>query len=124
MQRFRKAVEAVDPEALVASLAEDVVFQSPIVFRPYRGRADVGKLLRAVMKVLHDFRYVDELRSEKEVALVFKAKVGDREVEGVDLIETNAGGLVTHLTVFVRPLSAAHALAEAMQAQLLAAGSP
>ena len=118
MQRFRTAVESGDADAIVASLAEDVVFQSPIVFRPYRGRAAVGRLLRAVVTVFRDFRYLDELGSERRTALVFTARIGNRDVEGIDLLELDAQGLVEHLTVFVRPLSAAHALAAAMQAAL------
>jgi ketosteroid isomerase-like protein len=118
MQRFRQAVESGDSDAMVASLAEDVVFQSPIVFKPYRGREMVGRLLRAVATVFSDFRYLDELRSEGQTALVFAARVGDRDIEGIDLLQVDAAGLVAHLTVFVRPLSAAQALAAAMQAAL------
>ena len=118
MQRFREAVESGDIDALVASLAEDVVFKSPIVFKPYQGREAVGRLLRAVTTVLLDFRYVHELRGERQGALVFAARVGDRDLEGIDLLEVDADGLVQHLTVFVRPLSAAQALAAAVQAAL------
>jgi limonene-1,2-epoxide hydrolase len=118
MERFRRAVEANDFDAVVASLAEDVVFSSPVVFRPYHGRAAVGALLRAVAGVFREFRYVDELRSAGQTALVFRAKVGDRDVEGVDLGEVDAQGLVTRLVVFVRPLSGALALAAAMKAAL------
>ena len=118
MQRFRRAVEARDVEAMVSSLAEDVVFSSPIVFHEYRGREVVGGLLRKVAGVLQDLRYVDELSSERQTALEFRARVGDREVQGIDLGETNAEGLVTRLVVFVRPLSGAMALAAAMKAAL------
>jgi len=121
MQRFRSAVEARDGDALVASLAEDIVFNSPIVFRTYRGRAEVGALLRVVLGVLEDFRYVDELRSERQTALVFKARVGDRELDGIDLAELDGDGLVARLVVFVRPMSAAQVFAAAMQAALAAA---
>ena len=124
MQRFRNAVEAQDADALVASLAEDGVFNSPVVFRTYQGRAEVGALLRVVLRVLQDFRYVDELRSERQTALVFKARVGDRELDGIDLAEVDANGLVSKLVVFVRPMSAAQALAQAMQAALGAAPPP
>jgi limonene-1,2-epoxide hydrolase len=118
MQRFRAAVEARDVEAMVASLAEDIVFSSPVVFAPYRGREAVGGLLRCVMRVFEDFRYTDELHSAGHSALVFTARVGDRELQGIDLGTTNAEGLVTALTVFVRPMSGAMALAKAMQAEL------
>lgn len=118
MKQFRAAVEAGDVDALVASLHDDVVFQSPVVFAPYRGKAAVGWLLRCVTRVLHDFRYTDELRSASQTALAFTARVGDKQLEGIDLGVVDGGGLVTHLTVYVRPMSAAIALAEAMRAEL------
>ena len=120
MLRFRHAVESGDPAAIQASLAEDVVFDSPIAFRPYRGRAEVGRVLAAVSRVFADFRYRDALSGERSSALVFLARVGDKEIEGVDLLEVDGEGLVTKLTVFVRPLSATLALAEAMRAALAA----
>ncbi|HEY8041704.1 MAG TPA: nuclear transport factor 2 family protein [Polyangiaceae bacterium] len=118
MVRFRRAVESGDIDALVASLSPDVVFQSPVVFKPYTGRDAVGLLLRVVATVLEDFRYVAELHGDGQTALVFHARVGDKALEGIDLGRVGPDGLVTHLTVFVRPLSASIALAEAMKAKL------
>lgn len=63
---------------------------SPVVFRPYRGRADVGKLLRAVLVVFQDFRYREALQGERSFALVFEARVGDKQIEGVDLGDLGA----------------------------------
>jgi len=118
MERFRTAVEAHDPDAVVASLAPDVVFRSPFVFAPYRGREVVGGILRAVMRVLEDFRYADQLASATQHALVFTARVGDRTLDGIDLGVVNADGLVSELTVFVRPMSGLAALGEAMKREL------
>jgi SnoaL-like domain len=120
MKRFRQAVEARDPEALVAALAEDVVFQSPIVFKPYRGREMVGHILRAVLRVFTEFEYVDAIGNDHgKSALEFKAKAGGREIHGIDLITVDPdSGLVTELTVFVRPLSGTQALMAGMQAEL------
>jgi limonene-1,2-epoxide hydrolase len=120
MQRFRKAVEAGDVDAVIASLADDVVFSSPVVFAPYRGRAAVGGILRCVMRVFQDFRYTDELHSDSQSVLVFQARVDDRELQGIDLITTNADGLIASLTVMVRPMSGATALANAMKLELAA----
>lgn len=118
MERFRRAVEAKDVQAMVDCLAEDVVFQSPLVFRPYVGREAVGTLLRAVASVFENFRYVAELSGSGQTALVFHARVGSRELQGIDLGQVDANGLLTHLTVFVRPLTAALALGEAMRVRL------
>ncbi len=120
MNPFRAAVEARDFDAAVALLADDVVFRSPVVFRPYQGREVVGALLHAVSRVFEDFRYELEIGEEggRDHALVFRAKVGDREVHGCDFLHTDDDGLIDDFTVMVRPLSGALALAEAMKAQL------
>jgi hypothetical protein len=118
MERFRRAAEARDPDALIASLAPDVVFRSPVVFAPYRGRDVVGGILRAVMRVFEDFRYTDQLASGSQTALVFTARVGDRAIDGLDLGTLNAEGLVSELAVFIRPMSGLVALAEAMKKEL------
>ncbi len=118
MKAFRQAVEASDLEAVTRLLAPDVTFNSPVSFKPFRGREQVGFVLATVATVFQDFVYVDELEQENRSMLRFRARVGDRQVEGVDLIERNAEGLVTTLTVMVRPLSALMALGEAMRAKL------
>lgn len=118
MKRFRAAIEARDMDAAVACLAPDVVFRSPVVFAPYRGRDAVGAILRAVSRVFEDFRYTDELASASQGALVFTARIGDRAVDGIDLGAVNADGLVSELAVFVRPMSGLLALAEAMKREL------
>jgi SnoaL-like domain len=119
---FREAVEAGDIERIGALLAEDVVFRSPIVFKPYHGRAAVHTLLRAVAQVFEDFRYMREIGAadSPDHALVFSARVGDRELEGCDFLHIDAEGLIDELVVMIRPLSGALALAEAMKAQLAA----
>jgi SnoaL-like domain len=120
MHPFRVAVDAGDIDAALALLAEDVVFRSPVVFAPYRGRAAVAPILHAVAHVFEDFRYVREISSPDgaDHVLVFRARVGDRELEGSDLLHAGDRGLIEELTVMVRPLSAALALAEAMKARL------
>lgn len=118
MDRFRAAVEARDPDAVIACLAPDIVFRSPAVFAPYRGREVVGHILRAVMRVFEDFRYTDQLASTTQHALVFTARIGDRAVDGIDLGVVNAEGLVSELTVLIRPMSGLAALAEAMKREL------
>jgi hypothetical protein len=124
MHEFRSAVEARDLDRMIALLAEDVVFSSPVVFRSYHGREAVGALLREVMQVFEDFRYVREIGApdDEHHALVFRARVGDRELEGCDFLRRGADRLIAELTVMVRPLSGTLALAEAMRARLEAAG--
>jgi hypothetical protein len=117
---FRRAIEARDIDAAVALLREDVVFRSPIVHTPYRGRDAVRPILDAVVLVFEDFRYVREIGADdaRDHALVFEARVGDKQLEECDLIQLDDEGAISELTVMVRPLSAALALADAMKARL------
>ncbi len=116
---FRAAVEAGDVDAAIALLAPGVVFRSPVVHRPYEGAEVVAGLLRAVFAVLEDFRYVDELTStDGSHALIFEARVGDRRLQGLDLLRDGPDGRIAAFTVMVRPLSGTLAVAEAMRAQL------
>ncbi|MFD6099652.1 nuclear transport factor 2 family protein [Nocardiopsis flavescens] len=119
MGTFREAVEARDGEAVAALLADDVVFTSPVAFRPHRGRAVTAAILRAVLRVFEDFRYVGECASAdgREHVLRFRATVSGREVEGCDLLHLDDEGRIDALTVMVRPLSGLQALADAMNAQ-------
>ena len=113
-EAFRAAVEAQDRDAMVAALAPDVVLHSPITFRPFEGREAVALLFGVLLDTFEDFRYSDELDGNGVKALVFEARVGDRLVQGLDLLRFDADGLVSDFTVMVRPLSAAMALAEAV----------
>jgi hypothetical protein len=117
---FRAALEAGDWERALALLDEDVVFRSPVVFTPYHGREAIGTILRAVAQILEDFRFMREIGAEggADHALVFRARIGDREIEGSDFLHTNEKGMIDEFTVMVRPLSAALALAKAMGERL------
>ncbi|MFG2369216.1 nuclear transport factor 2 family protein [Streptomyces mirabilis] len=119
MHPFRKAVEAGDLTAIEDMLADDVVFTSPVAFKPYPGKAITAAILRGVSRVFTDFRYVREIAGAdgRDHALVFTAKVGDKELNGCDFLHFDEDGKIDDLMVMVRPLSAAHALSEAMGAQ-------
>jgi hypothetical protein len=112
---FKSAIEAEDPDALDASLADDVAFRSPVVFRPYEGKPVVMAILtEGAMKVFEDFRYVEQFEDGDAAALIFEARVGNREVDGLDLLRFDGDGKIAELMVMVRPMSGMNALAEAM----------
>ena len=112
---FRAAVEAADHAAMVDALADDVRLHSPVAFRPFEGRAAVSQLFAALLETFEDFRYTDELQGEDGVhALIFRARVGDKQVEGLDLVRLDDEGKIYDFTVMVRPASGLMALAEAI----------
>ncbi|MGF1430636.1 nuclear transport factor 2 family protein [Kitasatospora sp. LaBMicrA B282] len=119
MHPFRKAVEDRDEQAITDLLAENVVFTSPVAFKPYPGKAITAAILRGVMRVFEDFSYVREIADPagRDHALVFTATVAGRQIQGCDFLHFDEDGLIDDFTVMVRPLSAAQALAEAMGAQ-------
>ena len=119
MHPFRSALERGEPDAVLELVSPDVVFNSPVVFRPYHGREALGVILRAAARVLDDFQFEREIGAggASDHALVFRATVGDRELHGCDFLHVGDDGLIDELTVMVRPLSAALAFAEAMKTE-------
>ena len=115
---FGRAVEAGDDDAAVAALADDVVFRSPAVYKPYEGKEQVEQLLRLVATVFENFRYTNEWRDGRTTILFFEANVGGRELQGVDILEEDDAGKIRALTVLIRPLSGLQAVAATMAKRL------
>jgi hypothetical protein len=120
---FRRAAEAKDFSQASELFAEDVVFKSPVVFRPYEGREAVAILLGAVVQVFKDFRYVEHVESGDTAVLMFEARAGDRDLQGVDILRFAGDGRIAEMIVMVRPMSALHALADEMKKMLESAGA-
>lgn len=121
-QSFRAAVESNDIEAASALFAEDIVFHSPATFHPFVGRATVTRLLTIVAETFEDFRYTDELQADGAHALIFRAAIGGREIEGIDLLRVGPDGLIEDFTVMLRPISGLLPFAQAMGEKVQAAG--
>jgi hypothetical protein len=115
---FGVAIEAGDEDAAVATLADEIEFRSPAVYKPYHGKEQVEAILRLVATVFENFRYTNEWRDGRTTILFFEANVGDRELQGIDILEENDDGLVERFTVMIRPLSGLQAVAQTMAARL------
>src|SRR4051794_9482313 len=111
---FKGAVQARDFDSAIDCLAADVTFNRPLAHKPFEGKEAVSGVLRAVSETFEDFEYTDELQSGNTHALVFRARVGDKQLEGLDLLRMNADGLIGDFTVMVRPASGLMALGQAM----------
>jgi hypothetical protein len=122
---FRRAVEEHGDFSTAHDLfADDVVFRSPAVFKPYEGRETIEPLLTAVAQVFEDFRYTDQIETGDTATLLFEARVGDRELNGVDILRFDPEGKIAEMAVMIRPLSGLNALAEAMGEKLASMGVP
>ncbi len=119
---FKAAAEAKDFDRAESLFAEDATFSSPVVFKPYEGREQIKLLLGAVVQVFEDFRYLEQVETDDLAVLMFEARVGDKQLQGVDILRF-AGDEIVELTVMVRPMSGLNALAERMRQMLEAAGA-
>jgi SnoaL-like protein len=122
VERYREAVQSKDIGAVGELLAPEIVFHSPVTFHPFIGRETVTALLGQVVQVFEDFRFTDELAAAGAHALIFRASVGEKQIEGIDLLRFDEQALIADFTVMLRPLSALVPFAQAMGERAQAAG--
>lgn len=119
---FRAAAEAKDFEAGRHLFAEDVTFRSPFVHKPYEGIDALAFLLGHVVRVFENFRYVEHVETGDTAVLMFEAEVNGRQLQGVDVLQFNDEGLISGLTVMIRPMSGLAAVGEEMGRRIEASG--
>jgi hypothetical protein len=112
-----------DMSALRSLLHPQAVFRSPMAHTPYPGAAAVMLILSNVIQVFEDFAYHRQLVSDDglSVVLEFSARVGERELKGIDLVRFDTDGLIVDFEVMVRPMSGLQALGDQMARRLAAA---
>jgi hypothetical protein len=116
---LRVAVEARDPDAIRACFAPGAVLRGPFSMQPFVGRDAAVAALAAFGSTLEDLRYTEELPAGEAHVLVFRARLGDQELEGVDVLYDDPGGAgITNFLLTFRPLDALGALAAAVVPKL------
>ena len=122
---WHEFVHRRDPGVLDELLADDVVFHSPVVHTPQRGKAIALLYLRGAMEVLGSptFRYEREIRGERDALLEFVTDIDGITINGVDLIRWDDAGRIVDFKVLVRPQKAMNILHQKM-GELLARLSP
>lgn len=120
IKQWHAIVDNKNAAALDALLAEDVVFHSPVVHTPQKGRAVTKLYLSAALSVFMNpsFRYVREVVGEKFAVLEFTTEIAGVHVNGVDMIAWNDGGQISDFKVMIRPLRAIELIHKLMAAQL------
>jgi hypothetical protein len=123
MATWHRLVETHDAAGLDALLADEAVFHSPVVHKPQVGKAITRKYLAAAFQVFFNesFRYVRELRGERDAVLEFAVELDGIAVNGVDMIKWDDEGRITEFKVMLRPLKAVNLIHEKMGAMLQAA---
>jgi hypothetical protein len=125
IEHWHQIAKSRDVAALKRLLAEDVVFESPVVHTPQAGKPITTQYLQAAMHVLGNdsFRYLNEWYGPSSAVLEFQSTCEGIVINGVDMISWNAAGQISHFKVMVRPLKAVNKLHELMGRLLLAAGA-
>ena len=109
-----------DASGLAALLADEVVFHSPVVHTPQRGKAVTTLYLSAALQVFGNpgFRYVREVRGERDAVLEFELEIDGIRINGVDLLRWDDAGQVIDFKVMLRPLKAVHLIQQRMASLL------
>ena len=119
LAKWHDMIARADLSDLEQIVAENAVFRSPVANTPYPGKKVVCIVLRGAMQVFQDFSYHRELYDDaNSVCLEFAARVGDKELKGIDLVKFGADGRIVAFEVMVRPLTGVMALGEAMKASV------
>lgn len=120
IEGWHKAMAARDSQALDRLLADDVVFQSPVVHTPQVGKAITRLYLTAAMEVLGNeaFRYVGEWFGPRSAVLEFETEIDGIKINGIDMIGWNEAEQINSFKVMVRPLKAINTLHGLMGARL------
>ncbi|MBV8184637.1 MAG: nuclear transport factor 2 family protein [Hyphomicrobiales bacterium] len=122
IERWEHVVKSRDSDLLDHFLADDVVFESPVVHTPQVGRAITRAYLAAALQVLNgpEFRYIRRWLGEQSAVLEFETRLADLTINGVDIINWNSEDRINRFKVMIRPLKAINAVHQAMGQQLAA----
>ncbi|MEV1174731.1 nuclear transport factor 2 family protein [Nonomuraea sp. NPDC049784] len=123
---YREAGEAHDVDALIATLADDVVFHSPLsATAGFRGKEQVRELFTVVFGVLSELRYQNDIGDERTRTLTATARLGRQEIHEATLVEVGEDGLIKEVTMWIRPLPGLTAMMAALGPGLArATGTP
>ena len=116
IQQWHEMLNTQDMRILNQLLADEVVFRSPVAFKPYQGKQVVFFILTNVIQIFENFTYHREFYTEDQqsVVLEFSADVGDKQLKGIDMIRFNAQGQIVEFEVMIRSLSGLQALGAQM----------
>ena len=115
-------VASKDTSRLGNLLADDILFYSPVFWQPKQGKMAAFIILSTVIEVFEDFTYHREWLMGDEWALEFSARIGDKQLKGVDLVTFDESGKIVRFEVLIRPLNGLQALGMEMGQRLAKLG--
>ena len=132
IDRWHDFLRRRDPALLDELLHDDVVFLSPIVYTPQRGKAITTLYLTAAGATLAGdaasgdrsgtggggFGYTKQVLAGNTAVLEFETSVEGKYVNGVDIIVCDDDGRIVEFRVMIRPLQAVNAVHAQMKAAI------
>ncbi|QNP57745.1 nuclear transport factor 2 family protein [Paenacidovorax monticola] len=120
LESWHHMVASRDLSNLLSIVHPDAVFRSPMANTAYTSAPALMLALSTVIQVFEDFTYHRQLAADDglNIVLEFSARVGDKQLKGIDLVRFNEQGQITEFEVMVRPLSGLQALGAEMGARL------
>ncbi|GAA4955112.1 nuclear transport factor 2 family protein [Actinoplanes utahensis] len=104
---WRTAGEAGDAAGAVAALSPDVTLVSPITEQfTFRGHRQVRTLLEVALAAIDDLTYTDQVAEGRTAALFYEARIGATRLYEAQRLRLGDDGLITEITLYVRPLPA------------------
>lgn len=120
LEKWHKLVATGDLSTLQDIVHPDAVFRSPMAFKGYATAPALVLALQTVITIFEDFEYHRQFSGDDEqsVVLEFSARVGDKNLKGIDIIRFDADGKIVEFEVMIRPLNGLQALGKEMGARL------
>jgi hypothetical protein len=120
LQIWHEMIETRDLSRLVSIVHPEAMFRSPVAFHPYAHAPALILVVKTVITVFEDFTYHRQFAGDDNLSVVleFSARVGEKNLKGIDMIRFDAAGKIIEFEVMVRPLNALQALGAEMGARL------
>ena len=120
LKRWYDYMEGHNFDVLDELLADEVVFHSPVVHTPQRGKKITKMYLMAAEKVLGgaDFKYTKEIIGNQQIMLEFTNVIEGVTINGVDIVTYNDDNQITEFKVMVRPLQGIQKIHQKMMEML------
>jgi len=123
VERWHQYLRGELSGGLESLLSDEVVFYSPVVFTPQRGKAITTLYLNAAAVALGGegtgaFRYVKQILADRQAMLEFETTVEGKHVNGVDILTCDEDGRIVEFKVMIRPLQAVNLVHKQMAAML------
>tara|TARA_R110002073_G_scaffold8207_5_gene45863 strand:- start:76249 stop:76644 length:396 start_codon:yes stop_codon:yes gene_type:complete len=116
LAKWHEIIETKNVTLLSEILDDNVIFHSPVVHAPQKGKKITSLYLSAALQVFleGDFKYLREVVNESETFLEFEVELDGVVINGIDMISWNSAGKIVDFKVMIRPIKAINLIHQKM----------